>query len=358
MADAERLGVEIASRFGQLLAVMGELDRRQGWRAEGATSGAAWAAQRLGVSESTGRAWSHVAARLADLPHLAQGLRVGAISFDKVRAVADIATPETDAAFLRKAESCSVRQLVDVARDAQGVSDSQGKSEQEARYLRFNDGRRTVTAQLPAEDYAMVRERLRKLAEDVPNDGETPYDQRLCDAFVRLCAGTSGSTSSVRGADPYFVVVHTDLSFLQGGKGVAEIERLGLLSKDALRLISCDATVALAIDDAFGHTMMEGFSKRLATDSQRREIWRRDRHCRFPGCSNVVFTKVHHIVHWGDKGPTDLPNLVLLCDHHHHRIHSGGWRMSGNANGILRFCGPSGRIMTSRPSPLWTRRKS
>jgi hypothetical protein len=63
-------------------------------------------------------------------------------------------------------------------------------------------------------------------------------------------------------------------------------------------------------------------------------------------------------VHWADQGSTDLPNLVTLCDHHHHRVHEGKWRVTGNANGILRFVGPSGRTMTSRPSPLWTRRKA
>jgi hypothetical protein len=65
---------------------------------------------------------------------------------------------------------------------------------------------------------------------------------------------------------------------------------------------------------------------------------------------------VHHIVHWADGGPTNLDNLVTLCSHHHHRMHEKGWEMSGNANGVLRFVGPSGRVMTSRPSPLWTRR--
>ena len=29
--------------------------------------------------------------------------------------------------------------------------------------------------------------------------------------------------------------------------------------------------------------------------------------------------------------------------------------MSGDANAELTFVGPSGRVMTSRPSPLWTR---
>jgi hypothetical protein len=172
-------------------------------------------------------------------------------------------------------------------------------------------------------------------------------------------AGGSGATSAsgARGRSNFFIVAHTDLSFLRGGSGGAEIEGLGLLSREAIRRISCGATVALALDDAFGHTMFEGRARRFASDAQRREVQRRDRRCRFPGCSNNTFTDVHHIVHWIDQGTTDLPNLVLLCDHHHHRVHEGKWEMTGNANGILRFVGPNGRPMTSRPSPLWTRRR-
>ena len=83
---------------------------------------------------------------------------------------------------------------------------------------------------------------------------------------------------------------------------------------------------------------------------------RRDRHCRFPGCTNVTFTNVHHVVPWKLNGRTDLDNLALTCLHHHHLVHSNqGWTVSGNANEELTFTGPTGRVMTSRPSTLWTR---
>jgi hypothetical protein len=82
---------------------------------------------------------------------------------------------------------------------------------------------------------------------------------------------------------------------------------------------------------------------------------RRDRHCRFPGCTNVTFVNPHHIKWWKPhQGTTDLPNLALLCEHHHHLVHSKAWSLSGDANEELTFVGPSGRVMTSRPSPLWT----
>jgi hypothetical protein len=422
MEEAERLGRVLSATQGSLLTVVGELDRRQAFRAEGATSLAAWMTQRLGVAEGTGRSWAQVAEKLWDLPHLAQGLRVGALSFDKVRAAVELATPESDASVLRQAEECTVRQLIDLIRAKRGTNDEQAAARHDYRYVRFNDARRVMTAQFAEDAYAEVRAAITARARMFPSDGETAFDQRRADALLDICRGSSGrggtgdgagsgagadgdavggvsadanadadadadadaggggsagsgtsagtggaggaaggsgatSASGARGRSNFFIVAHTDLSFLRGGSGGAEIEGLGLLSREAIRRISCGATVALALDDAFGHTMFEGRARRFASDAQRREVQRRDRRCRFPGCSNNTFTDVHHIVHWIDQGTTDLPNLVLLCDHHHHRVHEGKWEMTGNANGILRFVGPNGRPMTSRPSPLWTRRR-
>jgi hypothetical protein len=103
-----------------------------------------------------------------------------------------------------------------------------------------------------------------------------------------------------------------------------------------VRQLAFDASIAL--DDDVGHTMYEG----------------RERHCRFPGCTNTTFTNVHHVVPWRPGGRTDLDNLALMCLHHHHLVHSKGWEMTGDANEELTFVGPSGRVMTTRPSPLWT----
>ena len=75
-----------------------------------------------------------------------------------------------------------------------------------------------------------------------------------------------------------------------------------------------------------------------------------------PVVANAIFVNPHHIKWWKrDRGRTDLDNLALLCEHHHHLVHSRSWRMSGDGNGELSFVGPSGRTMTSRPSPLWVR---
>ncbi len=153
------------------------------------------------------------------------------------------------------------------------------------------------------------------------------------------------------------MVAHTPLETLLDEQSTlcAELERSGLISAETLRRLACDATLVVAVDDDVGHTMYEGRATRDPTETQRRELWRRDRHCRFPGCTNATFTNAHHLDPWTPSGRTDLPNLVLLCAHHHHRVHAKEWTVTGNANAELRFVGPSGRVMLSRPSPLWTR---
>ena len=361
---------------GEIVAALGEVDRGQDYRDEGATSTEAWVSERYGVSSATARGLVRVGREVWNLPHLVGSLRAGEISLDKVRAVVDVATPESDAKWRDQAKECSVRDLVEVARTsaaeaaaaaaredrsldkaAGAGSEHESDSEHERGYLRFNDEHRTLSAQLPPDRYAEVKSFLEARAKDVPTDGETPWDQRLCDGFLEVIRSSAGPSS---GASPFFVVAHVPLASLVDDSGqssalAGELEHVGLIDAQTVRRVACDATIAIAVDDDVGHTMYEGRARRFPTKAQRREVRRRDRHCRFPGCTNVTFADVHHVVPWEPDGPTDLSNLALTCLHHHHLVHSDGWTMTGNANAELTITGPSGRVMTSRPSPLWTR---
>ena len=92
----DRLFREKAAVEGAIVVLLGEVDRRQTYRQDGATSSEAWAVERFGVSMPTARAYSRLAEKAWDIPHLVGGLCDGDLSLDKVRAVADTATPETD----------------------------------------------------------------------------------------------------------------------------------------------------------------------------------------------------------------------------------------------------------------------
>jgi Domain of unknown function (DUF222)/HNH endonuclease len=344
---------------GKIVVLLGEVDRRQVYRDDGATSTETWATERFGISTPTARALTRLGETAWDLPRLVESLCAGDLSLDKVRAVADVATPETEKELCDRAKEGTVRELADVARTEARSKPASASSEHDRRFLRFNEQFRTMTVQLPPESFAETRTGLEARAQAVPSGGETPWDQRLCDAFLEMIRSSAprapGPAST---ASPYFVVVHVPLGALVDEAGEArglagELERDGLISTETVRRIACDATLAVGVDDDVGHTMYEGRARRTPSDAQRREVMRRDRHCRFPGCTNVTFTNVHHVVPWKPGGRTDLQNLALVCVHHHHLVHSSGWEMTGNANEELSFTGPTGRVMTSRSSPLW-----
>jgi hypothetical protein len=54
-------------------------------------------------------------------------------------------------------------------------------------------------------------------------------------------------------------------------------------------------------------------------------------------------------VHWLHGGPTDLPNLILLCTAHHRTVHEGGIRVTA-ADDRFVFLAQDGREV--RPVPL------
>ena len=329
----------------------------------------AWAAERYGISTSSARSLARVGEKAPELPVLVGALCAGEVSLDKVRAVLEVAGPENDPELCARARVHSLRQLADVSHSnaelwgarAQTGAPSRARAEHDRRYLRFNDACRTVTAQLPAESYAEAKACLWARARQIPCADTLPWDQRCHDAFMGLIASSGpGPSRGATSTSAFFVVAHVALGALVDdalapSELAGELEHDGLIDVETIRRLACDATLALAVDDDVGHTMYEGRARRFATGAQRREVMRRDRHCRFPGCRNVTFADVHHIVPWGRGGTSDLDNLVLACRYHHGVVHTSGWSMRGNANEELTIVGPSGRVMVSRPSPLWTR---
>ena len=365
----EEMGQRLAILFrlqaavdGRIVEMLGEVGRRESYRDEGATAAEPWMVERFGVSQTTARAYMHVAAQAWDLPHLTASLCEGEISLDKLRTLIGVATPETDRELRKQAKACSVRELAELARAERGPAlERRAEKDYELRSLRFNDQFRTLTAQLPPENYVETKSCLEARARELRSDGETPWDQRLCDAFLQTIRSSSGGgPDGGGGGGGYFVVAHVPLTALVDESSgevtelAGDLERGELISCETVRRIACDATLTIGVDDDDGHTMYEGRTRRDPTGAQRREVWRRDRHCRFPGCTNQTFTNVHHVVPWRPNGLTDLNNLALLCEHHHHRVHSMQWQLSGDANKVLTFVGPTGRAMASRPSPMWT----
>ncbi len=358
----------ISAHQSQLLAAVVELDRRKAWRVDGATSMVAWLVQRCGVTATTAREWVTAAAKLHQLPKISHALSQGKLSFDQVKPLVEVAKPETDATLAEQATHWSAKQVRELAIAARNQSDEQATGWYARRFLRFDDRRRSFAGVLPEDQYTVVKSSLIARARRRLGD-RTPFDQRMADALVAVCrtdadksaggagvgavAGEPARAGGVRRNRPT-IVVHADMSYLAGGEGGAELDVLGPLSREVARRLACDAKVLVSGDGTAGQSLNLGRARRDPTDAQRLEIRRRDKGCRFPGCTHTEFTDVHHVRHWIDGGPTDLCNLVELCDQHHRCVHEMGWKISGDANVELTFRSPTGRHSTSTPSPTFT----
>jgi hypothetical protein len=412
-------GRELSAVQRTLFANIAEFDRSESWRGDGAVSMVAWVTERCGVSGGTASLWVRAATKLEALPHLARALADGTLSLDAMAPLADIATPETDSELATASVHWSVKQARELAASHRGATDAGAARRFEYRSLRFNDAKATIWGAFTQDDYAIAKASLigrvswsgSGSSDDSASSGAhgagnvghedplgyTTFQQRLYDAFMELCRAGGRSPSGVTGAGSAgsadrsdladgsdrpdrpdrpdgeqrgpgngwgryrpTVVVHADLGFLTGlhPNGAAELAGVGPISTEVARRLACDAKVVFSVEHGDGSILDQKRVRRSPTMAQRIEIARRDKGCRFAGCSFVDFTEVHHMVHWVRGGETNLSNLITLCGRHHRAVHELGWTMKGSADDVVTFEGPHGHRMTSSPSPTWQRRGS
>jgi hypothetical protein len=93
-----------------------------------------------------------------------------------------------------------------------------------------------------------------------------------------------------------------------------------------------------------------GRTTRLANRAQRRALRALYPTCAIPGCGvRYGYTSIHHVIWWEHHGPTNLDNLVPLCERHHQKIHLRGWKLTLTANRQLTLNLPDGTTMTTGP---------
>jgi Domain of unknown function (DUF222) len=81
-----------------------------------------------------------------------------------------------------------------------------------------------------------------------------------------------------------------------------------------------------------------------------RAVAARDGGCRFPGCDRkVAWCDAHHIRYWRNMGLTDLENLVLLCNRHHHLVHQRGIHLKLLPSAYLEITFAEGTVGSSQP---------
>ena len=363
--EAEQLGNQITelcsylyAAESRLLTLIREFDEKECWADLGFFSCAHWLNFKCGIGMNAAREKVRVAHALVHLPKIDRGLSKGELSYSKVRAMTRIAD-ETNEDYLmmiaKHGTAHHVEKLVSKYRTAKRLQDAEVADAQyrdrELSHYYDHDGCLVIKARMPAEQGAVIIKALEMaMDKDFLGAGDavgaassreksglegpptpSPIAARRADALANIAETymnndeNSGST-----ADRYQVVVHVTAE-------TSEIENGPHVTAVTSRRISCDSTIVRIQEDENGEPLSIGRRSRSIPPPMRRALRIRDGGCRFPGCTNTRFVDGHHIRHWSDGGETSLDNLVLLCRHHHHLVHEGGFACEKSADGEVYF---------------------
>ena len=327
-AEAKRLGEQITelcsyiyAAESRLLTLIREFDEKKCWADLGLYSCAHWLNFKCGIGINAAREKVRVANALVKLPKISKRLSKGELSYSKVRAITRIAD-ETNEDYLlmiaKHGTAHHVEKLVSKYRTAKRLQDSAVANEQycdrELNHYYDHAGCLVIKARLPAEQGALIIKAL-EMAMDKDFPGAT----------------------SVGGGD------------VGGGlAGDSQLEDGPHVTAETSRRIGCDCSIVNIKEGKNGEPLSIGRRSRSIPPPMRRALRIRDGGCRFPGCTNNRFVDGHHIKHWADGGETSLDNLVLLCRHHHHLVHEGGFACEKSVAGEIYFTD-----QRQEPLPQW-----
>jgi len=383
-AEMDDLGEEIAELSAhiqaatyRLLVMIREFDARHGWHLQGARSCAHWLNWRIGLHLGAAREKVRVARALEHLPKISEAMRLGELSYSKVRAMTRVATPGNEFNLLEVARAGTashveriVRAWRRVDRIAEGCEAAKQRERRHFRAYTDEDGMLVLRGRLAPEVGAMLMRALEVAGDELfqehragkrPPDDEPTIGQRRADALgrvaeralaVAVAVADEGTAKSPRGnsADRFQVVVHVDAEALEAESeiGQAVLESGVRVSAETSRRLGCDASRVVMRHDADGQVLDVGRKTRTVPPSIRRALNFRDQGCRFPGCG-VRVCDAHHVEHWADGGKTSLDNLVLLCRRHHTAVHEEGFRVELSPGGRPTFHYPWGSPVPEAP---------
>ena len=179
---------------------------------------------------------------------------------------------------------------------------------------------------------------LAKMAEafrrDENPDSKITYLQRNADALKQLI-----TRDGPQRAAPASMLIISEYDAATGELGQPRLDDGQPVPPEELERLLANADVYTAFADADGQPLWLGRSQRSASLAQRIVLAARDGGC--IGCNAPSERcEAHHIQHWQDDGPTDIPNLAQLCPGCHHLVHDCNWQVCENHRGRLQINAP------------------
>jgi hypothetical protein len=271
----------------------------------------------LGYGPHAARERMRVARALTTLPETATALARGALTYSAVRELTRVATAETEADWLARAEDLTtgeIEQLV-VGHEPGDLPDDPTTPDLRPRVVRL---------ELPPEIYALWREARMVVATERGSEiGDADFVESLCRGVIAPGSGAAGPAHQIA-----YQQCPDCRRATQNGGG-REID----VGPEAFERAACDAKVLGSLDAVTPERATASVTPRL-----REQVFARDHHrCTVPGCRSARNLDVHHIIEQAKGGPHEIWNLCLLCSGHHSALHAGLLALQGEAPYELAF---------------------
>jgi hypothetical protein len=168
------------------------------------------------------------------------------------------------------------------------------------------------------------------------------------EAFVAFLEIVDAGRLPIHGGNATSVIVTIPLDALRAELAAADIIGSGLVAGDDLtgdrisaseaRRLACNAKIIPAVLGGGSLPLDLGRARRLFSATQRLAMAVRDNTCRAEGCDIPAnWCEAHHLHPWEHGGRTDIDDGVLLCSHHHHRVHDTSYLVERLPDGDFRF---------------------
>ena len=345
--------------------VLTAADNAQVWQASGARNIADWLSSNTNTAYADAIGRKKLADSLDQSPQLADAVANGEISAATAETLHDTITNPPAGA--------DVGELIDLVkgagpRDAKAaaerwreiVSNETEEEREERRYQLRSvrsaapvDGMVTTTVVLPILQSRQFINAISHVAGHHHLNGSSENDlrtteQRLADGLTQLCiAYAKGEVTGGRERPTILITIPVD-GFTGDTDEPGVTANGDRIPAHIVRRIAENANLQRIM--ATGTHILElGRSVRYATDDQSKALFARDHGCRWPGCNiPAAWCEADHLTAFPDGGLTNLDDLILWCDHHHHVKHRPGVKIHGNAHN-LHIQLPDGTIIDCSP---------
>jgi hypothetical protein len=366
---------------GAAVAAMSQWEASVDWASDGSATAVTHLVNHTGAHRSAAGALRRTGLDAAAMPHVWAAARDGVLPLSHLHLLTRARTPEVAEVFdrdepvlvaeatKRTADSLSAwlrawryGALEELGRNEPDCVPDHASEADTARIVTGFAGRGLITVDLSAVSLAAITEAVHARIETWRRTGQLTEDTRTWEelvgaAIVDLIA--DGSVSTTHGQIRPLLIVTARITDLldranipadQRPAWTARILGGGPIGQAALRELMEQANLQFVVTDDHGEPLHVGRAKRLATAAMLVALFARaGTGCEFPGCHATHHrSHAHHITWWEHGGATDLPNLALLCPHHHRLLHNTGFTLARGPTG-LTFRRPDGTTIEPPP---------